>query len=141
MPDEELTQEEKELLLKIITKRRNIYMLAWLIAFAVAFGLNILNSTVFNTEAMLGAYNVVLIIIGICGLASAICASLVVWCINNIRMVKTDGRKGGGGLLWILFLLLGGIIIPIIIVWILRKVAPKLGYKAIGLSGDSGDEE
>ena len=122
--DDELTDEEIEQISGLIKKRRRAYILAWFISFALAVGFNIL-SGVFEMEALL-------IVAGICSLASAICASLVVWCINNIRAVESRFTKQGGGLLWLLFIILGGIILPIIIVWILRK-AEKLGFKAMGL--------
>lgn len=122
--DDELTDEDIEIIVDTIKKRRRKYILAWVICIAIAVVFNIL-AGVLELDAMV-------IVAGLGSLASAICASLVVWCINNIRFFESRGAKQGGGLLWILFIILGGIILPIIIVWILRK-AENLGLKALGI--------
>ena len=115
--------QDEQAVIKQMKKRRNIYILFYCAFFVGAVLVAWLTQSFMATVGGILAMVVYL--------AACVCASLTVWCINNIRYVQSHGTKQGGGLLWLVFFLLGLVIFPIIIVLIMRNTG--LGTKALGL--------
>lgn len=91
-------------------------------------------------------FAVLLVIGGVCGVIPAVgwylsMVMLVLWgvfaglgmlCINYYRYVKSNGRKQGGGLWWLILFVFGLFIVPLITVVICNHVSP-LAQKVLGV--------
>ena len=49
------------------------------------------------------------------------CAGLAVYCINNYRYFNTNGQKQGGGIVWVLLLVFGLFLLPLLVVFVCNK--------------------
>lgn len=102
-----------------LKKRRNIYTIAWACLLVIG--------------GFSGAIPTVgTIITWIFFVLWGIAAGLGMACINQIRYIKSGGRKQGGGLWWLILLILGMIIVPIITVQITVRIKP-LAEKVMGV--------
>lgn len=121
-----LTNEEKEEILATIKKRSKTYTIISLIFCAVGL-------TLFFALPALGIIiPFVSIIYTVCLVVWGITDGCAVYCINNYRYIESDGTKQGGGVAWVLLLILGVIIFPIIVVAILSK-SKKLSGLVLGV--------
>ena len=122
-----LTEEEKQDILDTIKKRGKIYTIISLIFCAVGLTLY------FALPALGIIIPYVSIIYTVCLLVWGITDGCAVFCVNNYRMVKSDGQKEGGGPIWLLLMILGVFIFPIIVVAILSR-SKKLAGAVLGLT-------
>ena len=110
------SEETVEEMIKTVKKRKNIYSLIWLAATIVTavcwFGVS--ESPEFFILILMG-----------------IPMGLILFCRNNLVQLKTRGNKKPGAISTWIYLILGGVLMPILLVLIASKTS--LGSKILGI--------
>ncbi len=112
-------QNEKEVVLKQLKKRRNLYTVLFVIALFAGGILGVIPA--------IGWYVSIAFFV-----LTGIFAGLGMLCINCYRYSESDGRKKGGGLWWFILFLFGFIFIPVLTVVIVGHIRP-LKEKLLGV--------
>lgn len=112
-------QSEKEVALRQLLKRRNIYTVLFVIALLGGGTLGIIPA--------IGRYVSTALLV-----LAGIFAGFGLFCINCYRYTKSNGAKKGGGLWWWVLFILGLIFIPAITVFIVSRIHP-LAEKLTGV--------
>lgn len=110
---------ETQEVIDTLAKRRNIYTIVMVVLLFVSGFCGIIPTV---------GYYISIVAMIFCG----IFAGYAMYAINNLRNIKTGGRKQGGGLWWWLLLIFGLIVIPILTVVITNKITP-LAEKVLGV--------
>lgn len=111
--------QEKEEVLRTLAKRRNVYTVVFVALLVVGGCCGIIPT--------IGWYISIAM-----GVLWGVFAGLGMLCINYYRYTKTDGRKQGGGLWWLLLFVFGLFIIPLLTVVICNHCTP-LARKVLGV--------
>lgn len=105
--------------LQVLKKRRNIYTIIFVVLLVIG--------GVCGSIPVVGWYLSCAMLV-----LSGIFAGLGMLSINYYRYVKTNGRKQGGGIWWLLLFIFGLIVVPLITVVIVRNIRP-LAQKVLGV--------
>jgi len=128
----DLTEEELSTLIKLAKKRRTIYLIGHLCCFALAMLVSLITQWISITES---SYMVIYIMSMIPALAMGIFAGFGCWTHNVLCFMTSRGRRDGGGITSIIWALFGGIIIPLIVIFVCKNMFP---YKSILGWGKTG---
>lgn len=111
------SEEEKLETMKVLKKRRMIYVIIALCGYPVGVGLGFGIGAFTNTT-------VSIIILAVAAVIWGVAAGFAALCNNQYAFVASDGKKEGGGITSILLCLLGLILIPYGTVMLCAKFRP-----------------
>ena len=113
----DLKEDDIALLSKLAKKRRNIYALIWLGGLLLS---GVLAFTLGSVGGAVGAM-IPVILYALIGVV----VGFGVYANNMVGFLSSRGRRDGGGALSILWVIVGGIIIPLIVNYVCGKSVPR----------------
>lgn len=118
----DLTEADIQNLIQLAKKKRTKYIVGFLISYACLIVI-----TLISTRIDIGSWLfTVVYILNLAGAISfGIFAGLGCYANNVIAFLTSRGRRDGGGLGSIIWALIGGLIIPLIVIFVCNKSMPK----------------
>ena len=110
-----LTEDDLAQLVTIAKKKRKVYLLAQLCGYAVAVLCSLLPTWIPAMPFYIGLIPMV---------AVGICAGLGIYTHNMICFIASRGHRDGGGIGSIIWMILSGIIIPLIVIVVCNRTFP-----------------
>lgn len=135
----DLTEDDLDALIKLAKKRRTIYLVVYLCCFALAILVSSISQWIKLPES---AYMVVYVISVIPAIGMGLFAGFGAWTHNVICFMASRGRRDGGGFASIIWALFGGLIIPLIVIFICKNIFPYksiLGWGKTGVTFTNGN--